>query len=166
MIATMDVHRRIGSAAVVSFLIGCIVPVPDLPGPTAEEVRSENRARLAQLEIGMPKNAALEVMGTERVQTYEYEMYDHIFDGKVGPVQKRVILGMLIQNPFRTETRRTHDGEDQLLIFYYTDRKRADSAITDDELTPLVFSQGKLIGWGWSFLTPDVERQTIELRVR
>jgi hypothetical protein len=34
------------------------------------------------------------------------------------------------------------------LLLYYTNKKLADGAITDDELTPLVVMDGKLDGWG------------------
>jgi len=38
------------------------------------------------------------------------------------------------------------------LLFYYTDLKAADNAITDDELTPVVLMDNKVVGWGWTLL--------------
>ena len=50
------------------------------------------------------------------------------------------------------------------VIYYVTDVKNDDGAITDDELTPLVFDEGNLIGWGWSFLQNNVQKYEIRMR--
>lgn len=42
--------------------------------------------------------------------------------------------------------------------------KRDDGAITDDELTPLVFDDGKLMGWGSGFLEVDIQKYEIRIR--
>ncbi len=44
--------------------------------------------------------------------------------------------------------------------------KRDDGAITDDELTPLVFDDGKLIGGGWGSGFLEVNVQKYEIRIR
>lgn len=36
---------------------------------------------------------------------------------------------------------------------YYTQRRWADGAITHDECTPVVFADGRVVGWGQDFLT-------------
>jgi len=36
--------------------------------------------------------------------------------------------------------------------YYYTCRRWADGAITRDECTPVVFADGRVIGWGQDFL--------------
>ena len=41
------------------------------------------------------------------------------------------------------------------LWYYYTGTVWADGLITADECTPLVFENGKLIGWGNNFLTAN-----------
>jgi hypothetical protein len=50
------------------------------------------------------------------------------------------------------------------LLLYYTDIKRRDGAITDDELTPLVILDGKLDGWGWSYWQDIVQKFEIRMR--
>ena len=92
----------------------------------------------------MTKEQALVIMGT---QTYETE------------------LGS-INNPYRTETTHTKDGDPVLLVFYYTDVKARDNAITDDELTPLVFEDDKLVGWGWSYLDNNTQKYEYKVRIR
>ena len=110
-----------------------------------DQIRAHNRENINRLTIGMTKAQALSVMGT---QTYEVEW------------------GRRINNPYRTETIRSKDGESVLLIFYYTDVKARDDAITDDELTPLVFEDGKLVGWGWSYLDQNTQKYEYKVRFR
>ena len=74
---------------------------------------------------------------------------------------RRVLLSAT--NPYKTELLQ---GKDKVfeVLYYYTDVKRADGAITDDELTPLVFDDGKLLGWCQSFLNENILKY--ENRVR
>ena len=106
-------------------------------------VRTMNRENLFKLSIGMAKQEALNVMGAKSFETYT--------DGR-------------INNPYRSETLSNKEGKVFEVLYYYTDIKRADDAITDDELTPLIFDNGRLIGWGWGFLQDNIQRY--ELRVR
>lgn len=55
--------------------------------------------------------------------------------------------------PYRSETLTGKDGKSYEVLYYYTHLKQRDDRITDDELTPLVFQGGKLIGRGYPF--PD-----------
>ena len=66
-------------------------------------------------------------------------------------------------NPYRSEILQG-SNETFEVLYYYTDVKKADGAITDDELTPLVFKDKKLIGWGWSFLGQNIEKYEIRIR--
>jgi len=69
---------------------------------------------------------------------------------------------LVMGRPYRTETLQ---GKDKVLMiyYYYTDIKAADVGITDDELTPLVFDEGKLLGWGGSFLDSNIQKYEIRL---
>jgi len=71
--------------------------------------------------------------------------------------------GGQINNPYRSEMYKS-GGHVFEILFYYTDMKRADGAITDDELTPLVMMDGKLDGWGWSYWNGLIQKY--EFRVR
>jgi hypothetical protein len=101
-----------------------------------DQVRNTNRDNLARLSVGMSKSQVLKVMGARTVET---EL-------------------MAIKNPYRVETLKASDGKTYEIVSYYTDIKKTDGTITDDELTPLVFEAGKLIGWGWSFLNQNVSQ--------
>lgn len=116
-----------------------------------EQARTQNREKLVRLSVGMSKAEVLQIMGTK---TMVLETHTVTF----GPEVKR------INNPYRVEAIKGEDGETYELLFYYTDRKKADGVITDDELTPLVIKDDKLIGWGWTFVNDDIKKYQIDIR--
>jgi len=93
---------------------------------SSEQIRTKNRENLLRLSVGMNKFDVLQIMGTQTVKS--------------------------INNPYKVETSQGKDGSLYEVLFYHTDLKARDGIITDDELTPLVFKDNKLIGWGWAFL--------------
>ena len=113
-----------------------------IAGCSLGHIRGQNRERLLELSPGMTRHEVLSVMGTEKILTDDFDS---------------------ITNPYRTELYRSGGNTFELLL-YYTDKKRVDGAITDDELTPLVIMDGKLDGWGWSYW--DSLLQKYEIRVR
>ena len=86
------------------------------------------------MAIGMPKQDVLNTMGTGTV--------DAIYPGGSSTV---------VTNPYRTEIMKNEKGENLEVLFYYTDEKGL-TQITDNELTPIVLKDGKVEGWGRSYL--------------
>jgi hypothetical protein len=109
---------------------------------TIDLLRAQNTGNLAKLTVGLRKETAMEMMGTE--------------------ASKGVF--MWIDNPYRSETLMGKDGKNYEVLHYYTDLKQRDDRITDDELTPLVFHDGKLIGWGYLFLDQRVPPKPVYTR--
>jgi len=133
-------------------LICLLVLVGVLSGcATTNSVRTDNRTNLLKLSIGMDKDEVVSLMGTDDVTTYS-------FAGVFTP-----FTAYKVNNPYRSEILQGADKTFEVL-YYYTDKKSADGAVTDDELTPLVFDEGKLIGWGNSFLNANVQKYEIRLR--
>jgi hypothetical protein len=99
-----------------------------------EDFRRLNRQRLAkEIRIGMSEEEVRELM---KGYTATAEL--------MGP---RIVCS----NPHRSETRNL--GEDSaLVLWYYTDLKKNDGVISDDELTPIVLQHNSVIGWGTAFL--------------
>ena len=120
------------------FLISCV---------SLDKIRTENRTNLNRISLGMSKSEVLNIMGTETVR---------VFDSR-----KR------INNPFRTEILSEGDKKYEV-VFYYTDKKRNVSSvtgsITDDELTPIVFFNGKVEGYGWLYVKDNFKRYQINMR--
>jgi len=101
---------------------------------SSDLLRAQNKEYVQKLSTGMRKDVAKEIMGTDPAKG----------------------LFMWIDNPYRTETLTGKDGKVYEVLYYYTDLKQRDDKITDDELTPLVFQDGNLIGWGYPFLDQRV----------
>jgi len=131
----------------VMMVSGCV------PRPTISEITAPNRANLLKLSIGMSKQEAIDIMGTDEMTVF-YRPPD------AGVLRRKTVI---ITNPYRSEI---FQGKDKALevIYYVTDVKRDDGVITDDELTPLVFDNGTLIGWGWGFLVESVKKYEIRIR--
>lgn len=133
-------------------ILACLVFVLMIGGgcQTISTATAVNRENLLKLTIGISREEALEIMGTEDfIATY--------WPGG------GLVLEVTINNPYRSEILQGKEKTFEI-IHYVTDVKRDDGAITDDELTPLVFDDGKLIGWGWSFLEANVQKYEIRMR--
>jgi hypothetical protein len=109
---------------------------------TSDLLRDQNKENLKKLSAGQPKNLVMELMGTDP--------------------SKGVF--MWIDNPYRTEVLVGKDGKTYEVLYYYTDMKARDDKITDDELTPVVLQDGKLVGWGYPFLDQKVPPKPVYTR--
>ena len=105
-----------------------------------EQIRIKNRENLLRLSLGMPKFDVLQIMGTQTVES--------------------------ITNPYKVETPMGKDGSLYEVLFYHTDLKNKDGLVTDNELTPLVFEDSQLIGWGWAFLSEVVPNYRYQVDLR
>lgn len=101
---------------------------------------AENRQSIANLSKGMDKEQVIDYMG----ETYIWDM------------------GVQINNPYRIEMLQGTSKNFEV-FYYYTGIKRADFEITNEELTPLVFENGKLSGWGWAFLNEVISKNNIQI---
>ena len=124
---------------------------------TLQNATSANRQNLLRLSVGMTKNEALNVMGTDtktaRVILHQYGNWGET------PVEN-----IIINNPYKNEILRSKDDKVFEVIYYVTDVRKSDDTISDDELTPLIFDNGKLIGWGWGFLQDNIQRYELRFR--
>jgi len=109
---------------------------------TTAQVRAENRQNLLHLSVGASKQDVLNKMGIKTIKTKN---------------------GSVITNPYRTEMYKVDKDTFELLL-YYTDLKKSDGAITDDELTPIILKNGKVDGWGWSYWNNLIKKYEIRVR--
>ncbi|MFH0989613.1 MAG: DUF3192 domain-containing protein [bacterium] len=112
--------------------------------------RDNNRKNILKLSIGMLKSDVDRIMG-------------HNSDSGNEVYKAKFVGAIKVSNPYKSEILK---GKDIIfeVWYYYTDLKSDDGAITDDELMPIVFEDGKLIGWGQSFLGDMVHRYEIRFR--
>jgi len=123
-----------------------------------DNLRTENRQNILKLSIGLTKQEALDLMGNKSAT----DVYQS------SPVYGSIKL--TVNNPYRSEILQGKDKNFEV-IYYYTDVKKMHRnwwvetpTVQDDELTPLIFDEGKLIGWGWSFLQENIQKYEIRLR--
>jgi outer membrane protein assembly factor BamE (lipoprotein component of BamABCDE complex) len=108
---------------------------------TMSGLRSENRLNIMKLSPGMGKPEVSSIMGTKLYSTMAGKM----------------------TNPYRSEMYRAQGSSIEVLM-YYTDIKSEAKAITDDDLTPVIFVDGKLDGWGWSYWQSMIQKYEIRIR--
>jgi len=108
-------------------------------GGTCDLARTQNRKRISGLSPGMRKEQVLEIMGE---QTITCRMI------KKSLFSPEVIKSF--ENPVKSETLQAENRTLEV-VYYYTE-ERGDRKLMDEELTPLVFEEGVLIGWGRVFL--------------
>ena len=137
-------------ATLTAIMIGCTGM-----GVQMDAVRERNRRNLSVLNFGMTKQQALDVMGVSTDTLVSYNPRDGA--GFANPVKR------IYNNPYRSSAF-SRDTLAIEVIYYWTDLKRADGAVTDDELTPLVFFDNKLAGWGWDFWDDTAAKYEIRIR--
>ena len=103
-----------------------------------DRMASGNRQLMFQLRLEMSMDEVANLMGTKP-------------------------LSSDINQPYRAETLKLPDGSSAVIWFYYSDRKAADNAITNDELSPVIFEKGKVVGWGWTYLDQNYNRYKIKI---
>jgi hypothetical protein len=130
-------------AAIVSILLvlaaGCT--------SSLDRVRTANRRNLMKLSVGMTKEQAMATMG------------HNSGGGRFGEPT--------VNSPYKSEILPGKDKTFEVL-YYYTDVESTvytanPATVRDDELTPLIFDNGKLIGWGKDFLE-DIKKNKIGAR--
>lgn len=126
-------------------LVGCTTTMSDIITP--------NRENLLKLSLGMTKEEVINIMPKGKKTVIPF----------AGPYTGLIGRGITVNNPYRSEVLQGKDKKFEVL-YYVTDIKKDDDAITDDELTPFVFDNGKLIGWGWSFLQDNAQKYEIRIR--
>ena len=113
---------------------------------TVERMRDTNKRKIARLTVEMPRAEVEKLMG----------------DDKAGGGFVDILFGRLqylqARNPMREEHVKGIDGVGYDVLYYYTDMHARDNLITDDELTPIVFRDGKVAGIGDGFLRNRVSK--------
>ena len=121
---------------VVFIGVGCAGPYYDFADAT--------RLRISKLSPNMSKQDVISIMGSEDLSQ---------------------IGGARIPKPFRTSMYQKA-GDVIEIYFYYTQLRQEDARITDDELTPLVFINGKLDSWGWESWVEKAKRYDINVNYK
>ena len=122
-------------------LSGCTTVVTERPalGPGPVDEGSKPLTNIAQIKPGMSVSEAKAVMGERVVIGYQI---------KEGTKEYQPLV---IKNPAKAEMF-IADGKTYQVLYHFTQVKKSDGLISDDELTPLTFDSDKLIGLDWDTL--------------
>ena len=120
--------------------VGCSTPDPVAQ---LEKITLDTRVNILKLSSGIGKQEVIIIMGSESYS----------------------IGGAQINKPFRSSMY-NKNGDMIEILFYYTELRQSDGKITDDELTPLVFINGKLDSWGWESWVEKAKRYDINVNYK
>jgi len=107
-----------------------------------QQLREANKRNLERLSAGHTRFEVESIMGSQRA------------GGGLPEVALGRVQYLQARNPMRDEEVRGTDGLDYRVLFYYSDVRTKDDRITDDELTPVILRDGKVVGIGYEFLAP------------
>lgn len=124
------IMRRIYVLLFAVFVSGCagagsLVKITD--------AASNNRGSLSKIAVGMDKEQVMDIMGRDVIQA------------------RCCFWRVPIANPYKTEILQGQ-GKSFEVLYYFTDAPDTDCRIDEENLTPLVFLDGEIIGWGDGFM--------------
>jgi len=93
---------------------------------TLAELAASNQSKLAQLSVGMSKNAVISLMGTQTSKTR---------DG-------------VVNNPWTVEASVGKDGAQYEALYYITRKNQPFTPVRKSLTTAIVIKDGKVVGWG------------------
>lgn len=120
------------NAGCAPLLIGVGIKAGTDEKATLEQASATNKTRLKDLAYGVSKKYVKDAMGARPIRAF------------VG--EEKVELS----NPYR-EKAIVVNGQTYTVLYFLTDANN-DRLIQNNELTPVVFENDQLIGWGWSFV--------------
>ncbi len=142
-------YRYVGILLCMVVGFGCRGP-REWKYPT--EITAKNTESLRILKTGMSKEEVLTIMGTKTIWAHDRQL-------------SRAGIGrQMIANPYRIETMEAK-GKTVEVLYYYTEES-GHVGIDDDELTPLLFEDAKLTGFGWSYFEDSINRYELKIQVR
>jgi len=119
-------------------LAGCATSVVYNPMQVANQQEFLlNESGFKAVQEGMTLDQVHQIMGTQLLIGYTLQ------ESKYKP--------LTIPNPYRSEAVK---GTDYFIEYYIEAIRQPDGIVSDNELMPLIFKNGKLIGRGWSEANP------------
>lgn len=100
---------------------------PEVERKSPGKVAFDNRKNLGDLVPGMSVAEVLGIMEEGRWGDYS---------------------GTDLTNPHRRESFPMDTGGQAEILYFYTETRRGDGLVREDELTPVYFESGQLVGWG------------------
>ena len=115
--------------------------------PDVRAFRARNRRIIGQLELEMPVKEFRQLWAAESDTLTGASGGQHPGETAAGAA-----ASMELSNPHTSETRIFWSEGISVIQWYYTDLVKNDGRVTEEELTPVVLMDGKVVGWGREFL--------------
>ena len=128
--------RTMGLLAASTILSGCLFSTLGLRN--FSDVTVQNNARIMTLELGMTPEQVIEHIGPSN--------------------------NSRVPNPFRSEVYPA--GDDIFRAFFFYSGTGFVASILDSDLTPVVFKNDSLDGWGWLYWESTAKQYNILIRNR
>lgn len=122
-----------------------------MPAPSAAtnmQFATETVARLRALSVGQSREEVVERMRAVPVEGCVEWSWDNWEFYLRHNGYLRCIKSEMLLSPYRTETLES-EGSRHETLFYYTGGMSPSGRITLQQLTPVLISDGRLVGWGW-----------------
>ncbi len=85
---------------------------------------------------------------------------------KLMPEMSKEQVIQLMGIPYKNEAFSIPEGPFLEAYFYVTDNQPGILIIEDREMTPIIFIDGKVIGWGWSFYRDTTQKYDIDIEIK
>jgi hypothetical protein len=119
----------------IALLMLVLVALGGCAAATLKEIGATTSAKLATVQPGMSQSEVAAIMGSTTVEAKH---------------------GQMVRCPYRSDTTTTADGRTVEIFYYYTGgadlESESDHVIQYEELTPVVFENGAVIGGGWTYV--------------
>ena len=133
------------------FFVGCAsIPEYDPVAVSRHEILLLNETVLSQISIGMRQAQVHEMTGESFIIGYALPSGSEASVLK-SPGGTPAFKPLVIANPYKKEDLTTNSGT-YVIEYYVTAVHQPDGVVSDDELMPLVFKEGILIGKGWDYV--------------
>jgi hypothetical protein len=111
-------------------------------GIKATRFGNSNRKNIMGLSVNMTKEEVINTMGSQALT--------------IGIAEE-------INNPYKTEVVSTKTTTYEVW-YYFTGSKFKEGVADDDELTPIVFENDILIGWGWIYFKEKIKPYEVKIK--
>lgn len=134
-------YKCYGFFVIISlFLCGCATIYEQYEEIEDADPAVRRFVSLHQIQKGLTMGEVKAVLGDQVIIGYE-----------LSDAREKRYKPSVITNPHRVENHENSRGS-YVIEYYFVGINLSDGKIADDELTPLVFEDDSLIGWGWDFL--------------
>lgn len=139
------IRLKNASVARAIFFVGMVAMLPACSSHYFGRYRAEisqNQLALQKIELGMSPSTVRAIMGEGEMVRY---------------------TRIQLVDPWKNEMFFLEDGTPVVVLYYVTQPPHRYNPPRSGDLTPIVFENDAVVGWGWSFLRQNSDRYRMTL---